>query len=85
MWLIDSRVMVIKLTKKVEFPSELTTEDIISDITNSDPSDAIFQKFKNKTNDQEFEQLCQKVDERTRLNDIYKTVKLQITELKETL
>lgn len=77
--------MVIKLTKKVEFPSELTTDDIISDITNGDPSDVIFKKFKNETNDQEFEQLCHKVDERTRLNEVYKTIKLQITELKETL
>lgn len=37
--------MPIKLNSEVAFPTELTTDDIIDDITNGDPADPIFARF----------------------------------------
>jgi len=76
--------MPIKLGACVTFPTELTTDDIIDDITNGDPADLMFVRFGESSNG-EFETLCKQVDERARLNRVYQSVKNDISVLNEKL
>ena len=73
----------IKKVKKNDFPDELSKEDIICDITNSDPNDILFQQFDHLTGSSlkahsgqtgsqaEFKALCSKIDEINRANQLY--------------
>ena len=83
----------IKKLKNVDFPDELSTEDIISDITNSDPNDILFQKYTELTgkssteqgneNGMEFKSLCEKIDEINRINELYDQTEKSLQVLKK--
>ena len=61
---------VIKISKKVDFPSNLTPEDIIADIEASEPNDPLFEKsavlFETRAHNkktEDFQKLCKVIDE----------------------
>ena len=67
---IFQKMPVIKISKKVDFPSNLTPADIIADIEASEPNDPLFEKsaelFETEAHNkktEDFQKLCKVIDE----------------------
>jgi len=79
---------VIKISKKVDFPSNLTPADIIADIEASEPNDPLFEKsaeiFETEAHNkktEDFQKLCKVIDEANHVNRIYDETKEIIEKL----
>ena len=75
---IFQKMPVIKISKKVVFPSNLTPADIIADIEASEPNDPLFEKsaeiFETEAHNkktEDFQKLCKVIDEEGFHRDCY--------------